>query len=397
GKNLHYQKIGSFSNKFNVINKEGSALRREGVVSGELKKKLKEAEPYLTNKGGGTFEIKKVILVEGNDQQTKGGQQKEVKPHLISESGAFGSVSDNTRINITLLHQINTNGSIDLPFGRAVETYILSLPIVKGSHFKCQSRQKVNQAIQKNFIMLKREEGAIDFKGWTSNGMTKSTNRLDDVLELTEKEKQYIIQIQQGLAPDFCIWYWVFYCAGDGNCQRDCGGFGSCLSNFSNYRMNNNLKNGNDMHKCKVCIITKVMLSMVAEQFPIQFYIQGQHIPTNVSIQHKSAIMRLNLTPFNGISKEQLEQHNKYRTDICNERKLQQLLERNDSYIRDDTGPWTILHRLIIEELKKSGSVLYYQQEDQTVASNSSQHYYQLTVSNNIWLEQARDYGSFCF
>ncbi|CAG8766783.1 13402_t:CDS:2, partial [Gigaspora rosea] len=369
GKNLHYQKIGSFSNKFNVINKEGSALRREGVVSSELKKKLYERRgshgvALGNRKGGGAFEIRKVKLVEGNDQQTKGGQRKEVKPYLISEGGVFGSVSgklkkceqtneqnkeqnlsilfiysydnkDNTRINMTSLHQINTNGSIGLPFGRAIETYILSLPIVKGSRFKCQSRQKVNQAIQKNFITLKREEGAIDFKGWTtSNRMTISTNHLDDVLELTEKGKQYIIQIQQGLAPDFCIWYWVFYCTGDGNCQRDCGGFGSCLPNCSNYRMNNNLKNRNDMHKCKVHIITKVMLSMVAEQFPIQLYIQGQHIPTNVFTQHESAVTHLNLSrnirdqvilsrradgctmkeiklkllaPFNGISKEQLE------------------------------------------------------------------------------------------
>ncbi|CAG8795424.1 38182_t:CDS:2, partial [Gigaspora margarita] len=129
-----------------------------------------------------------------------------------------------------------------------------------------------------------------------------------------------------------------------------------------------------------------------------------QHIPTNVSIQHESAVTHINLSrnirdqvilsrradgcttkeiklkllaPFNGISKEQLEQHN--------------------NYIRDDTGPWTILHRLSIEELKKSESVLYYQQEDRTVTSNSSQHYYQLTVSDNMWLEQARDYGSFCF
>ncbi|CAG8856832.1 37407_t:CDS:2, partial [Gigaspora margarita] len=46
------------------------------------------------------LEIEKVLLavnqsdiLEGNDQQTKNGQRKEVKPYLISESGAFGSVS----------------------------------------------------------------------------------------------------------------------------------------------------------------------------------------------------------------------------------------------------------------------------------------------------------------
>jgi len=323
------------------------------------------------------------------------------------------------------LHQINSDGSIGLPFGRAVETYVLSLPIVKGARFKCQSRQKMNQAIQKNFVILKREEGAIDFKGWaTVNGMTKSTNRLDDTLELTEKGRMQVAQIRQGLAPDFCIWYWVFYCAGDGNCQRDCGGFGSCVPNCSNYEMKNNLKNGNDMHKCKVRIITRVTLSMVAERFPVQLCIEGQHIPTNIPIQHEGAITRLNLrrsirdqvilsrradgctakevklkllAPFNGASKEQLEIEEKYGTNVCNEKKLQQLLERNNKYIRGDLGPWTILHGLIIDELKKNDSVLYYQQEDQAAPLNSPQHYYQLTVSDNMWLEQARDYGSFCF
>ncbi|CAG8579230.1 10037_t:CDS:2 [Scutellospora calospora] len=176
---------------------------------------------------------------------------------------------------MSMLHQINSDGSIGLPFGRAVENYILSLLIVKGARFKCQSRQKLNQAVQRDFVVFKREEGAIDFKGWTTiTGMTKSMNCLDDRLELTEKGQSYVNQIQQGLVPDFCVWHWVFYCAGDGNCQRVCGRFENCLPNCPNYKMKNNLKNGNDMHKCKVRIITKVMLSMVRERFPIKLYIE---------------------------------------------------------------------------------------------------------------------------
>ncbi|CAG8683545.1 22058_t:CDS:2, partial [Racocetra persica] len=129
----------------------------------------------------------------------------------------------------------------------------------------------------------------------------------------------------------------------------------------------------------------------------------GQHIPTNYPIQHELVITRLNLSrnvrdqvilsrrvdgctakeiklkllaPFNGMPKEQLEQQEQYGTNIC---------------------PWTILHRLVIDELKKRGFVFYYQQEDLILPSNSPEYYYQLTVSDNMWLEQARDYGSFCF
>ncbi|CAG8579519.1 2465_t:CDS:2 [Gigaspora rosea] len=60
------------------------------------------------------------------------------------------------------------------------------------------------------------------------------------------------------------------------------------------------------------------------------------HIPANISIQHESAITCLNLS----------------RT------------------VRD---------------------------QDQNFPLNSLEHYYQLTVSDNMWLEQARDYGLFCF
>ncbi|CAG8836308.1 12110_t:CDS:1, partial [Gigaspora margarita] len=101
-------------------------------------------------------------------------------------------------------------------------------------------------------------------------------------------------------------------------------------------------------------IVTKVMLSRVAERLLIQLYVEGQHIPMNISIQHKSTITCLNLSrnirdqvilnrhankstakeiklkllaPFNGTSREQLEKQEKYGTNICSERKIQHLLE----------------------------------------------------------------------
>ncbi|KAF0544567.1 gephyrin: PROVISIONAL [Gigaspora margarita] len=239
---------------------------------------------------------------------------------------------------MSTLHQINADGSISLSFGCAVKTYILSLPIVKGACFKCQSWQKLNQAIQKNLVAFKCEEGAIDFKGWMMNtGMTKSTNCLDDRFELTGNGQSYVNQIQQGLISDLCVWHWVFYCAGDKNCQRACGGFRECVLNCLNYQIKNNLKNGNDMHKCKVCIITKIMLSMVKERFLIKLYTEDQ---------------------------EQLEQQEKYGINSCSKQKIQQLLERNNQYTHNNVGPWTILHSLVINELKQKGFALYYQHED---------------------------------
>ncbi|KAF0543525.1 hypothetical protein F8M41_003896 [Gigaspora margarita] len=140
--------------------------------------------------------------------------------------------------------------------------------------------------------------------------MAKSINHLDDILELTEEGQKYVIQIQQELVSDLCVWHWVFYCAGNRNCQRACGGFENCTQNCSNYALKNNLK---------------------------------MHIPRNVSVQHESAITRLNLSrnvrdkvilsrhadgytvkeiklkllaPFNSMPKEQLEQQEQYGTNV---------------------------------------------------------------------------------
>ncbi|CAG8809035.1 27064_t:CDS:2, partial [Racocetra persica] len=44
-----------------------------------------------------------------------------------------------------------------------------------------------------------------------------------------------------------------------------------------------------------------------------------------------------------------------------------------------------------------SGAILYYQQPNINVPENNSDHYYQLTLSDDLWLQQAHDFGSFCF
>ncbi|CAG8834464.1 28197_t:CDS:1, partial [Gigaspora margarita] len=83
----------------------------------------------------------------------------------------------------------------------------------------------------------------------------------------------------------------------------------------------------------------------------------GQHMSTNISIHHESAVIHLNLsrtirdqvilsrhadgytakeiklkllTPFNGVSREQLKQQKKHRINLCSKQKIQQLLEQNN-------------------------------------------------------------------
>src|SRR3954469_9008206 len=59
------------------------------------------------------------------------------------------------------------------------------------------------------------------------------------------------------------------YCAGNGNsCQRDCGEISRCIEGCQNKTLPNNLKNYNDMHLCKVRIISEVYLSQVITHTP---------------------------------------------------------------------------------------------------------------------------------
>ena len=69
-----------------------------------------------------------------------------------------------------------------------------------------------------------RVEGATDYIEWETSGIRKSTNRVDDILELTEKGQNRVDNIRIGVEKDKLCWYWVMYCADDGNrCQHLCG------------------------------------------------------------------------------------------------------------------------------------------------------------------------------
>ena len=95
----------------------------------------------------------------------------------------------------------------------------------------------------------------------------------------------------------------------------------------------------------------------------------------------------------NGASEETLSQA---LTDLCTDDKLKQLIARDDKRLKDNSGPWTILHYLVIEVLKPKGYALYYQQPDISSSENSSQRFYQLTLSDDLWLKNTRDFGQSC-
>ena len=82
--------------------------------------------------------------------------------------------------------------------------------------------------------------------------------------------------------------------------------------------------------------------------------------------------------------------------EVCNDIKLRGFIKRDDRRLKENSGSWTILHYLVTEILKLKGYVLYYQQPNPLAPENHPDHYYQLTLSNDLWLKNGQRYGKFC-
>ena len=320
----------------------------------------------------------------------------------------------------------NDDGSVNVPFGRAAEWYLSNVQILKNYRLKNQSRQVTPKLVKAGVLTVERVTGAVDHLEWkTKNGTVKSTNRIDDVLVLTSLGRDLVSQIDLELTKDQQCWSWVMYCSGDGNdCQRACGGIGSCKEDCENFSLRNNLKNGNDMHLCGVRVISECHFSWLKSEAPLRIHIQGVHRPFQQSLNytipkishinltyavrdtiaisrradHRTAkgIKAKLLTPFNGASEETMSNALTSQCEICDNNKLRQLIARDDKKLKDDTGPWTQLDYLVNNILKPQGFILYYQIADINQLANSPDRYYQLTFSDEFWLKNARDYGKIC-
>ena len=182
--------------------------------------------------------------------------------------------------------------SVNVPFGRVAEYYLKNHPLLKNIRLKCQSRKRTPELVKTGIISIERVEGAIDFVEWkTKIGQTKSTNRVDDILKLTEKGEELVKQIEAGITKDKLCWSWTMYCAGDGNaCQFECGGIGKCIESCPNATLSNNLKNYNDMHLCKVRVVSETHLSQLNNSHPLKIKILNTHLPSNVLTTHTPQI-----------------------------------------------------------------------------------------------------------
>ncbi|CAG8509324.1 15204_t:CDS:1 [Cetraspora pellucida] len=194
------------------------------------------------------------------------------------------------------------------------------------------------------------------------------------------------------------------YCAGDGKtCQHQCGGIEECVSGCSNFHLPNNLRNGNDIYRCSVRVHSYLQLSYLNSDYQLRNKIEGTHYPSNMINTSILQITRINLTcqvrdqiiinycadhhttktikgkllySLNGTNEKDLNEALSNSRKICDNKKLERFIIREDRRLKDYTGPWTVLHYLVEEILKSKDYVLYYQQLDLSKPENSAEHYY---------------------
>ena len=270
--------------------------------------------------------------------------------------------------NFENLVQYNDDNTVNVPFGRIAEWYILNNPLLKDIRLKCQSQRRTPELVKENLIEVNRVGDTVDFIEWnTKKGNVKSTNRIDDIIKLTFEGKEYVKQIEAGEKKGKSCWSWVMFCSGEGNsCQHECGGIGSCKETCANYSFPNNTKNYQDMHLCKVRVISESKLSWLNQEKPFQIKITGLHLPQNTLISHTPIISRLNLSrqtrdniivsrradhhtansiklkllaPFNGAEENELKEVLKNQHQICNDNKFRSYLKRDDKRLKENTGP----------------------------------------------------------
>ncbi|CAG8732162.1 9086_t:CDS:2, partial [Funneliformis caledonium] len=232
----------------------------------------------------------------------------------------------------------NDDNSVNLPFGHAAKWYLVNIPLLQNYRLKNQSRQTITTRTK------------------------KSTNRIDDILVLTTKGEDLVLQINLGIEKDQQCWYWVMYCSGDGDiCQHLCGGIEKYLETCDYYLLHNNLKNANDMHLCSVKVISKCRLSWLNSETPLCITIQETHHPSQHMFNNIiPKISRINLTYF-------------VRDSIV-------LNRRAD-------------HRTA-KEIKAKLLTPFNGASEEPI--ESSDRYYQLTFSDEFWLKNERDYGNIC-
>ncbi|ESO94330.1 hypothetical protein LOTGIDRAFT_232559 [Lottia gigantea] len=158
-----------------------------------------------------------------------------------------------------------------VPVGQGMIQFLHTHPAIQGIYLN-----KGKRHIKKNLVNLKRQESAVDKGSWERQGHKLERNRFDDYFEATDQGKEKSEEIGNCLARDEYVVNWYVWCPGrGGNCQRKCGGYGTCLEGCPG------MSHKQDRHNCSFLLNLKIFLSDLTKW---RIQITGSHVPDNSSL-----------------------------------------------------------------------------------------------------------------
>ena len=108
--------------------------------------------------------------------------------------------------------------------GESAKIFLQKHPLLRGIYLNKGKRE-----VKRRLIQLKRHKNAIDKGSYLRNGKINDKNRIDDMFDYTVEGKKKKDAVDENIGRDEYVVNWYMWCPGHGNCQRQCGGFGSCV------------------------------------------------------------------------------------------------------------------------------------------------------------------------
>lgn len=110
-----------------------------------------------------------------------------------------------------------------VPVGLDLKRFLAAHPLVRGLYLNRGKRD-----VKRNLVTIQRHNNAVDKGSWQRGHLCHERNRLDDHFVPTVEGKERISLIEEKRIRDEYVVNWYLWCPGHGNCQRKCGGYGTC-------------------------------------------------------------------------------------------------------------------------------------------------------------------------
>ncbi|XP_052234926.1 uncharacterized protein LOC127847213 [Dreissena polymorpha] len=152
--------------------------------------------------------------------------------------------------------------------GHGLENFLCEHTKLKDIHLHREKRALKNLLVSFD-VDDKLKEGFTYMSSKQGKHILNRRNRLSDTLCLPEAGREKCAAVKHGIDTDVQLVCWGFYCPGQGNCQRACGGYGRCAEGCDVTQKRNN------KHCCSVEVIAEILAS---DPTRWRVCVKGQHV-----------------------------------------------------------------------------------------------------------------------